>query len=206
MKPVRWIGNSRKAVAAFPVGARREAGYQLDRVQRGKEPADWKPMRSIGAGVRELRIHEDGEYRVVYLATVADAVYVLHAFTKKNAENVQAGPRGRCSALSGVDSGKEIEMNRLKIEKGSGNIFRDIGFPEAEAHNLVLRAELMNRIEDFVVSRTLTQQQAAKVLGVTQPRLNLLLKGKIGEFSLDALVNMAARAGMRVEMKIRKAA
>jgi predicted XRE-type DNA-binding protein len=97
-------------------------------------------------------------------------------------------------------------MNRLKIEKGSGNIFRDIGFPEAEAHNLVLRAELMNRIEDFVVNRTLTQQQAAKVLGVTQPRLNLLLKGKIGEFSLDALVNMAARAGMRVEMKIRKAA
>jgi phage-related protein len=83
MKSVSWTGNSRKAVAAFPVGARREAGYQLDRVQRGKEPADWKPMRSIGAGVRELRIHEDGEYRVVYLATVADAVYVLHAFTKK---------------------------------------------------------------------------------------------------------------------------
>lgn len=97
-------------------------------------------------------------------------------------------------------------MNRLKIEKGSGNIFRDIGFPEAEAHNLVLRAELMNRIEDFVIDRALTQQQAAKVLGVTQPRLNLLLKGKVGEFSLDALVNMAARAGMRVEMKIRKAA
>ena len=97
-------------------------------------------------------------------------------------------------------------MNRLKIEKGSGNIFRDICFPAAEAHNLVLRAELMNRIEDFVAGRALTQQQAAKVLGVTQPRLNLLLKGKIGEFSLDALVNMAARAGMRVEMKIRKAA
>ncbi len=97
-------------------------------------------------------------------------------------------------------------MNKAIAHKGSGNIFRDIGFPAVEAHNLVLRAELMNRIEDFVADRALTQQQAAKVLGVAQPRLNLLLKGKIGEFSLDALVNMAARAGMRVEMKIRKAA
>ncbi|MGH8616565.1 MAG: helix-turn-helix domain-containing protein [Burkholderiales bacterium] len=97
-------------------------------------------------------------------------------------------------------------MSRLKIEKGSGNVFRDIGFPAAEAHNLVLRAELMNRIEDFVVGAGQTQQKAAKALGVTQPRLNLLLKGKIGEFSLDALVNMATRAGMRVEMKVRKAA
>lgn len=94
----------------------------------------------------------------------------------------------------------------LKIEQGSGNVFADLGFPPEEAQNLVLRAELMNQIEDYVVNSGMTQQQSAKKLGVTQPRLNLLLKGKINEFSIDALVNMAAKAGMQVEMKVKRAA
>ncbi|MGH8616566.1 MAG: type II toxin-antitoxin system RelE/ParE family toxin [Burkholderiales bacterium] len=83
MRIVQWLGTSRKSVAGFPESARREAGYQLDRVQRGKEPKDWKPMRAIGPGVRELRVHADGEHRVIYLAKFEEAVYVLHAFTKK---------------------------------------------------------------------------------------------------------------------------
>ena len=83
LKPVRWLGNSRAVVRAFPSHARRDAGYQLYRVQDGHEPSDWKPMPRVGAGVRELRLHTDGEYRVVYLATRFEAVYVLHAFTKK---------------------------------------------------------------------------------------------------------------------------
>ncbi len=97
-------------------------------------------------------------------------------------------------------------MKTALVEKSSRNVFRAIGFSKAEAHNLALRAELMNRIEDFVVDVGQMQKKPAKVLGVTQSRLNLLLKGKISEFSLDALVNMATRAGMRVEMKVRKAA
>lgn len=98
-------------------------------------------------------------------------------------------------------------MNRkLKIERGSGNVFRDVGFPPDEAHNLLLRADLMLRIERFVKARGLTQAAAAKALGVTQPRLNQLLKGKIELFSLDALVKMLARAGLRVELRVKKAA
>ncbi|HWS13495.1 MAG TPA: helix-turn-helix transcriptional regulator, partial [Rhodocyclaceae bacterium] len=73
------------------------------------------------------------------------------------------------------------------------------------AHNLVLRSGLMLQVEKIVKDGGLTQQQAAKRLGITQPRLNQLLKGKIGEFSLDALVNMLAHAGMRVELKVRRA-
>jgi len=95
---------------------------------------------------------------------------------------------------------------RLKIERGSGNVFLDIGFSPEEAQNLQLRSELMSRIERFVKRSSLTQTEAARALGVTQPRLNALLKGKIDQFSLDALVNMLAHAGMRVEMKVRKAA
>lgn len=91
---------------------------------------------------------------------------------------------------------------RVKMTKSSGNVFRDIGFPEEEAQNLLLRSDLMMKIDEFVEKNGLTQKQAAKILGVTQPRVNLLLNGKIQYFSLDALVNMASRAGMRVKLSV----
>ncbi len=84
MKLVEFLGDSLARVREFPKGARRAAGYQLDRVQRGLEPDDWKPMQAIGPGVRELRIRDRaGAFRVIYLATLADRVVVLHAFQKK---------------------------------------------------------------------------------------------------------------------------
>ena len=99
------------------------------------------------------------------------------------------------------------QMNeRLKVRRGSGNVFRDLGFGEQESQNLLLRSELILWIEDFVKRSGLTQSAAAKRLRLTQPRLNALLKGKIELFSLDALVNIATYAGLRVELKIRKAA
>ena len=94
---------------------------------------------------------------------------------------------------------------RLKIEKGSGNIFRDLGFPPGEAQNLIMRAELMIKIEQFVRKSGMTQKEAARLLEITQPRLNLLLKRKIELFSLDTLVDMVARAGMQVKLTVRKA-
>ena len=85
LKPIEWKGSSYADLFEFPRAARHDAGYQLERVQRGEEPEDWKPMPSMGLGVREIRIHEDsGEFRVVYLATRPEAVYVLHAFQKKS--------------------------------------------------------------------------------------------------------------------------
>ena len=95
---------------------------------------------------------------------------------------------------------------RLKITRGSGNVFADIGFSSDEAQNLQLRSDLMSRIERFVKRSGMTQTEAARALGVTQPRLNDLLRGRIDKFSLDALVNMLGRAGMRVELRVKKAA
>ena len=92
----------------------------------------------------------------------------------------------------------------LKITKSSGNIFRDLGFPEGEAQNLLLRTDLMIKIEQLVKKSGLIQSEAAKLLGITQPRINDLLKGRIEKFSLDALVNMVARAGMEVKMTVKK--
>ena len=84
MKPVQFLGDSLKRLREFPSDARQDAGRQLDRVQRGKQPDDFKSMPSIGKGVEEIRVWDDsGTFRVVYTARLADAVYVLHAFQKK---------------------------------------------------------------------------------------------------------------------------
>lgn len=83
-RPVVWLGRSRETLRGFPVEVRHQLGQQLLRVQRGLEPRDWKPMPSIGPGVRELRVHRPGEFRVIYLAGLADTVYVLHALEKKS--------------------------------------------------------------------------------------------------------------------------
>src|ERR1700686_2108959 len=83
-KPVELGGSSVLGLSAIPVPARREAGYQLDQVQQGHEPDDWKPMPRIGSGVQEILIRDAaGAYRVMYVAKFADAVYVLHCFKKK---------------------------------------------------------------------------------------------------------------------------
>jgi phage-related protein len=84
MKPVEFLGDSLKNLREFPSDARHDAGRQLDRVQRGEQPNDFKPMPSIGKGVEELRVWDDaGTFRVIYTARLRDAVYVLHAFQKK---------------------------------------------------------------------------------------------------------------------------
>lgn len=84
MKPVRFLGDSLKRVREFPEDAKNDVGYQLDKVQRGRQPDDFKPMSAIGKGVEEIRVRDDaGIYRVIYTARIAEAVYVLHAFQKK---------------------------------------------------------------------------------------------------------------------------
>ena len=84
IKPIEFLGDSLQRLRAFPNDARQDAGYQLDRVQHGLQPDDFKPMPAIGKGVEEIRVRDDtGAYRVIYTARLADAIYVLHAFQKK---------------------------------------------------------------------------------------------------------------------------
>jgi phage-related protein len=83
-RPIEFRGSALEDLSHFPPAARRKAGFQLFLVQEGDDPDDWKPMSSIGHGVREIRIREkDGAFRVIYAATFANAVYVLHCFQKK---------------------------------------------------------------------------------------------------------------------------
>lgn len=83
-KPVEFLGSSLDDLRAFPIQAKREAGHQLDQVQNGQDPDDWKPMNTVGQGVKEIRIRDAaGAFRVIYVAKFAEAVYVLHCFQKK---------------------------------------------------------------------------------------------------------------------------
>jgi len=80
---LRWLGSSRDDLRTFPAEARRMAGFQLRRVQRGLPPNDWKPMPGVGPGVKEIRIHTGLEHRVFYIAAFQEGIYVLHAFEKR---------------------------------------------------------------------------------------------------------------------------
>jgi phage-related protein len=98
---LRFVGSSLDALRDFPAEARRQAGFERYAVQRGLEPEDWKPMPDVGPGVREIRIHVLGEWRVLYVVRFIDAVYVLHAFQKKT----QKTPR------------KDIELARQRYRQ-----------------------------------------------------------------------------------------
>jgi phage-related protein len=114
-KPLILLGTSRRDLRAFPALARRLTGFQLRRVQQGLEPDDWKPMPTVGPGVREIRIHIVGAHRVFYIATRTEAIYVLHAFEKKTQKttvrDLQIG-RDRFRALG------KLKQHHGKEERG----------------------------------------------------------------------------------------
>ena len=89
-KPLVWVGSSLDTVRAFSADARRAAGYQLRRVQSGFAPNDHKTLPTVGAGALEIRIHTLTEHRIVYLAKLDEAIYVLHAFEKRSRKTSQA--------------------------------------------------------------------------------------------------------------------
>jgi phage-related protein len=83
IKAAVFVGDSRKRLREFPEEAKAVAGRELFRVQCGSDPPEWKPMNTIGAGVREIRVQEAGQFRIICVAKFAEAIYILHAFQKK---------------------------------------------------------------------------------------------------------------------------
>jgi predicted XRE-type DNA-binding protein len=90
----------------------------------------------------------------------------------------------------------------MRVTKGNENVFVDCGFPPAEAENLRIRAKMMMALTGYIEERKITQSRAAKLMGVSQPRISNLIRGKIGLFTIDTLVNMVAAAGLKVEIDI----
>jgi predicted XRE-type DNA-binding protein len=92
----------------------------------------------------------------------------------------------------------------IRIRKGSGNVYKDAGFPAVEAAHLQIRTDLMLQIERILRDEGLTQVKAAKVLGISQPRVSDLVRGRIESFSIDALVEMLARLGVTVTLRTKR--
>lgn len=90
----------------------------------------------------------------------------------------------------------------MRVTKGNENVFVDCGFPPAEAENLRVRSKLMMALTGYVQDRKISQSRAAKIMGVSQPRVSDLMRGKIGLFTIDALVNMVAAAGLTIAVDI----
>jgi len=90
----------------------------------------------------------------------------------------------------------------MRTTKGSENVFLDCGFPPAEAENLRIRAKMMTALTCYILERRITQARAARVMGISQPRISDLVRGKIGRFTIDTLVNMATAAGLKVDVDI----
>jgi len=90
----------------------------------------------------------------------------------------------------------------VRVRRSSGNVFRDLGFGEDEAENLKIRADLMIELTKLIEARELTQAAAAKLLGVTQPRVSDLMRGKIDRFSVDSLIEMLGHAGSCVSIAV----
>ena len=94
---------------------------------------------------------------------------------------------------------------KLKVTRSSNNVFRDLGFRPDEAEHLLVRSDLMIKVQKLIASRRLKQAEVAKILRVTQPRVSDLLRGRIDLFSTDALIDMLARLGVRVQFVLKPA-
>ncbi len=111
MKSVHFVGTSRGDIRQLPDSAQETAGFQLFKVQQGKEPDDWKPMPTVGPGVQEIRIRDDrGAFRVFYVAKYEEAVYVLHVFQKRSQKTARAD----------LDLGKSRYVDLLKWRREEG--------------------------------------------------------------------------------------
>ncbi len=93
-----------------------------------------------------------------------------------------------------------MEKTKARVTRSSGNVFRDLGFGSEEAQHLLIRSELMLKIEKLLKARGLTQAEAARIMGVSQPRVSDLLRGKVALFSADSLIDMLGRLGITLRI------
>jgi predicted XRE-type DNA-binding protein len=122
----------------------------------------------------------------------------LHVFVKKSqkASSLDIALGRKRSRTAG-------KAEVMRVTKGNENVFVDFGFPPAEAENLRIRADMMIALSAYIQERKISQAGAARVMGVSQPRISDLMRGKIGSFTLDTLVNMLTSAGLKVDLSIR---
>jgi|SRR3990167_3229473 len=109
MKKITWLGNTHQRIKGYSDIVKQEIGYNLDKVQRGQEPYDWKSIPSVGQGVKEIRIHDENEYRVLYVTKFEESIYILHVFVKKTEQTSK-----KDIGLAKQRYAEMLEMRRMK--------------------------------------------------------------------------------------------
>jgi predicted XRE-type DNA-binding protein len=200
-KPVEFRGSSLDDLRAFPGSARHEAEHQIDRVQQGYQADDWKPMPTVGAGVQEIKIR-DAQGRFVSITSRC----LLTRFMSCTASGRPPRKPTRRILIWPPNIIVNCKGARQVNKKRFASVWDAIEDTPEKAENMKLRSSLMIALKGHLAGTGLSQGQIAKLFGVTQPRVSDLMRGKIDVFGLDALVNMAAAAGLRVKLSVRKAA
>jgi predicted XRE-type DNA-binding protein len=176
--------------------------------KRGGKHRDAKVLTGFsGAGVLEVVEDFRGDtFRVVYTLKYSDSVYVLHAFQKKSKSGRETPRRGHgtyraATAGGGENSQREKVMSKKSYEIGSGNVFKDLGIPNAEEH--LVKAQLVFKIDTIMKDRGLKQAEAADLLGVKQPDVSKMLRGDFRQFSVERLLRFLVALNHDVEIVVK---
>lgn len=214
-KPLEWIASSYKDLMALPPDVRRRFGYALSLAQMGDQDDAAKVLKGFGgAGVLEV-VEDDagGTYRAVYTVKFAEAVFVLHCFQKKSKSGIATPKvdmdiiRARLKVAEAMAqelrNAKRI-IEGVEVQRSSGNVFADLGLPDAE--KLKIKTGLVVEIRKAMRALGLTQQAAAKRMGIPQPKVSGMMHGDFTNLSERKLMDCLNRLGYDIEIKVRPAA
>ena len=209
-KPVRWVGSCMDYLSEFPADVRRRVGGALWEARIGRKAPYAKPLKGFGdAGVLEIVDDFDGDpFRAVYTVRFAQAVYVLQAFQKKSKRGV-ATPKPELDLieqrlkraredLRAMDKEREPD---IPVIESSGNVFADLGLPEAEEE--LTKAQLASHIRQVIKQQGLTQLALASVMGIDQPKVSALLNGRLANFSSERLMRLLTALGQDVDITVK---
>lgn len=195
MKLINFIGSSLDDLRIFPEEARKAAGFELYAVQRGLDPRYWKPVPGIGRGVKDVSTSLENGALSTWQSSKMPFMFFIH-FRRRLRKQVGM----ILKLLESVTNKLEGNVMKERVTKSSGNIFLDLGFPPEEAAILQMRAEIMADLRKFITNKKLTQAKAAELFGVSQSRVSDLIRDKWEKFSLEMLISLATKAGMRISL------
>jgi len=215
LKLLEWVGSSKRDLLALPGEVVDVFGYALYLAQTGGRHANAKVLHGFGGGgvLEVIQEFRGNAYRAVYTVRFEERIFVLHVFQKKS-KSGSATPKPdmdlvwtRLQAAS--QRIEELRMSKHKASEniamygGTGNVYADLGYPDAD--EMLVKAQLVCRISEIVRQRGLTQVEAAKLLGLTQPKVSAMLRGQFRGFSERKLMDCLTSLGRDVEIVIRDA-
>jgi phage-related protein/predicted XRE-type DNA-binding protein len=219
-KPAEFIGGTLDELRSFPIKARKYIGDALREAQRGGKHRGVKSLTGNLTGILEITADDDNRtFRTVYTIKIGEIVYVPHAFCKKSKSGI-ATPKKEIDlilrrlktaethhkepmVIAKVRRRKTTYVGGEKIVRGSGNVYADLGLPNAG--DLLARAQLLDAIRAVVAQRRFTQMHVADLTGVKQPKISVLLGGDTHGFTAERLIRMLNALGQDVEIRIHPA-